>query len=165
MLEHSHHVGEQHRLLTSVVDDDIFVGTIKVLLGTYGQRKRRRLVDGVLHLVNVPVGTEKGRVDHADIGADALHLLRIPQREGIIVSVSDQYAVLTHRVEIVGSHLGGGAAVRAVVVVPVLGGHKGRHEQARDRSDRSHGNGAAPLQGIIDPIVYGRHSQAYPYRE
>ena len=79
--------------------------------------------------------------------------------------MGDQYAVLPYRIEVVRRHFGGCLAVGAVVVVPVLRGHQGRDEQAGDRHGRSYGRGAAPLEGVVHPVVYGRHAESYPYRE
>ena len=46
--------------------------------------------DRILHLVDVPVGAEQGSVEYAHIGAYFLHLLGVPQREGVVVTVGYQ---------------------------------------------------------------------------
>ena len=53
----------------------------------------------------MPVSSKKGSIHYTDIGTDALNLLGIPEREGIVVSMGDEYSVLADRIQVVGSHL------------------------------------------------------------
>ena len=63
-------------------------------------------------------------VGYGDVGSYAFDLLGIPEGEGVVVAVGDEYGVLVAGVEHIGGHIEGGVAMAAVVVVPVLKGHK-----------------------------------------
>ena len=73
-----------------------------------------------------------------------------------------EQAVLPYRIEVIVGHLRSGIAVGTVVVVPVLGGHQGRYAEAKGRSPGGHQLGIGLLGILRDPLVQGRHAQAYP---
>ena len=127
-----------------------------------GTLSGRGLVAGPLHLVDVPVGAQQGGIDHADIRAEALDFLRIPEREGIVVAMRDQHAVRADGIQVVLRHLRGGVAVGAVVVVPVLLRHQGGNAEAKEGRARGDGLGGPALGGIGDPLVQSGDSEADP---
>ena len=96
MLEHGDTVGQEQRLVAVILDRDPLVRSVKVLFLADLEVQGRRIVDSISHLVDVPVGTEEGRVANPHVIPEAFHLLDVPEREGVVVSVSDQEAVLTY---------------------------------------------------------------------
>ena len=165
MLEDCHHVGQRDDLIPGVDDADVVVGAVEVLQVGDADRQRRGLVDGVTHLVYVPVGTQERGVDYPHVCPDVLHLLGIPEREGVVVAVGDEDSVLPYRREIVPGHLHSGFPVAAVVVVPVLLRHQRRHPEAE-----GHGAGGGGLPGLTarngrEPFAYAGDGKAYPNRE
>ena len=63
-------------------------------------------------------------VGYGDVGSYAFDLLGIPEGEGVVVAVGDEDGVLVAGVEHIGGYVEGGVAMAAVVVIPVLKGHK-----------------------------------------
>ena len=102
---------EEHGRAVVVLDGNKLVGAVQILALGHGEGQRSALVAGPFHLVYVPVRAKQGGVHHADIRTDSLHLLGVPQREGVVVSVSDEEAVGAHGIEVVGRHLNGGITV------------------------------------------------------
>ena len=90
VLEHVHHVAQQHGRAVVIGNVHKLVGAVQVLGGRYGERQRLALIAGPLHLVYVPVRSQKGGVHHPHVRAHALNLLGIPQRESVVVSMRDQ---------------------------------------------------------------------------
>ena len=84
----------------------------------------------------MPVCAEQGGVDDSHVRAHLLHLLGIPEREGVVVSVGDEYSVFPTGIQIVAGHFDGCAAVTAVVVVPVFLSHKRRHAETEQGHSR-----------------------------
>ena len=120
MAEYPHHIRQRNDGVHPVLDEYVLVSTIQILARTDLKVKRRRLVHGILHLVDVPVCAEERSVDDAHIRTDILDLLGIPEREGVIVAMCHKNAVLSHRVEIVLRHLNRCISVASVVVIPVF---------------------------------------------
>ena len=142
VLEDGHDVGNRQGLLAGIVDGNVFVGAVQILLRTHGQVQRSRFVHGVFHLVDVPVGSQQGRVDNPHIRTDVFHLLRVPEREGIVIAVGDEDAVFPDRFQVVAGEFHRGVAVAAVVIVPVFGRHDGGRSQAAQRGECGNGNAA-----------------------
>ena len=165
MLEDRHDVRDRKDLVTGVVDIHGVVGTVQILALRNGQRQRLGVVDGEFHLSDVPVGAEQGRIDDADVRTDGFDLLGIPERESIVVAVGDQHAVGTDGFEVVAGHLDGGAAVAAVVVVPVFGRHQGRDEEADGGHAPGYGHGALPSDMLDDGFEQRRYGEADPHGE
>ncbi len=72
------------------------------------------------HLVGIPVGGKIGEVDNAHVGAEAFHLLGVPQGECVIVAICENYGVVIEAREVIHAEIAGGVAPGAVVVVPCL---------------------------------------------
>ena len=153
MLEQGHHVPYVHHLVPGVIDRNHIVGAVEVLLWTHGEREGSGLVHCPLHLVNVPVGAEQGSVADTHVRAHFLHFLGIPGREGVVVAVGDEYAVLSHGLQVVVRHLDCGFPVGAVVVVPVLAGHQHGHSEAEKGSDGGHDDIPAALEKAAEQGV------------
>ncbi len=81
-----HHLADVHRAVDAVRDVDhvVVVGVLAL-----GQRERNPcgLVGLGLHLVDVPLAPEVGGVHDPHVGAHAVDLLVVPQREGVVVAV------------------------------------------------------------------------------
>ncbi len=151
MAEDAHHVGKENGAVAGVVDVDEIVGAVEILARADAQIERGGLVAGPLHLVYVPVGAEQRGVHDAHVRTALLDLLGIPEREGVVVAVGYQDAVLPAGIEIVVGHLDGRAAVASVVVVPVLGPHQGGHAEA----DKRHGGGDSGSGGLRREFLLG----------
>ena len=147
MLEHGDAVRQQEGLAALVLDRHPLVGPVEVLLLAYRQIQRRGIVDGVPHLVDVPVCSQKGGVAYSHIVPETLDLLGVPEREGVVVAVGNEQTIPLHGVEIVLGNFDGGVAVASVVVVPVLLGHQRRHEKTRGGGNGGNGDGVLSLQG------------------
>jgi threonine/homoserine efflux transporter RhtA len=91
------------------------------------------LVGLAAHLVDVPIGVQQAEVHHAHVGADAFHLLGVPQREGVVVAVGEEDGVRCAAVQVIGCQVAGGVAAAAVVVIPFGAHHHHRHGQAQQR--------------------------------
>ena len=113
----------------------------------------------------MPVGSEKGSVADSHVGADVLHLLGIPEREGVIVAVGHEDALLAYGIEIVPGHLHGCAAVAPVVVVPVLLCHESRHEEAGGGEYPGRRSRIFILELPANPFIQSHHGQADPDAE
>ena len=102
----------------------------------------RRTVRGVVlvdraanDLTRVPLGVEQRRVRDDDVAPNALDLLRIPQRERVVVADRHEHAVRLDRVQHVGGDVSRRAMVRARRGAPV---RRQRHERQRHRRRRQH---------------------------
>ena len=107
----------------------------------------------------MPVCSQKGGIDDADIGTDTLHLLSVPKREGVIIPMCHEYSILSHRIKVIGRHLHGGTSVASVVVVPVLASHQHRYAHKHDGNNcsyRDSGLFSIALTGnkVHDPSIY-----------
>ena len=162
VLEHVHHVRQQHGRAVVVGNIHKLVGAVQVLLLRDREFERFALVAGPFHLVDVPVRPQQRGIHHTHVRAHALNLLGIPQREGIVVSVGDQEAVLPYRVQVVPGHLRGRIPVGAVVVVPVLGRHECRYAQAQGRYSGGKCPGSLLPCSSAQPLIQRRHAQADP---
>ena len=111
MLEEGHHVADRHCHAAAVIDRHILVGAVKVLAVRHAERQRCGFVYGPLHLVDVPVGAEQRGVHYPDVGPDTFNFLGVPEREGVVVAVGHDDAVLPDGVEVVACQLDCGAAV------------------------------------------------------
>ena len=84
------------------------VGDIMVSLAVFifgkGEWHRVRIIGFALHLVDVPFGIQKAEVDHTDIGAYALYLLGVPEREGIVIPIGKQDGIGSTGIEIIFGH-------------------------------------------------------------
>ena len=96
MTEDSHHVRQRNDCVHSVLDEHIFIGTIQILARTNLKVKRRRLVDCILHLIDMPVSTKERSIDDTYVRAHILDLLCIPERECIIITMSHKNTVMSH---------------------------------------------------------------------
>ena len=130
MLEHRDAVGKENRLIAAVADRNPVIDSIKILVLADGKLQGRRIVAGILHLVDVPVGPQKRSVADPDIVSEALDLLDIPQREGVIVAMGNQKAILSYRIKIIPGYLDRSVAIAPVMVVPVFSGHQSRYGKA-----------------------------------
>ena len=90
------------------------------------------VVGSTLHLGNVPVGGKIAQVHGTHVGAHTLHLLQVPQREGVVVAVAEDDGIFVNALQVVLAKVAGTVAARAVVVVPGLAYHLQRHCQAYD---------------------------------
>ena len=48
----------------------------------------------MLQLPDVPVRVEKAQIDDADVPPDPFNILEVPQREGVVITVCEEDAVL-----------------------------------------------------------------------
>ena len=165
MLEYPHDIRKKEGCVAGIIYIYELIRSIEVLLRTYSEVERLRLVHRPFHLVDVPVCSEERCVGDTHVRTDVLHLLSIPEREGVVVSVCHKDTVLAYRVEVVRRHLHGCVTVASVVVIPVLGRHKGRYSEQEDCSCRSSCNSC--LAGCLfrDPRVNRSDSKTDPYRE
>ncbi len=99
----------------------------------------------------IPVGGEVREIDHADVGAEALDLLGVPEREGVVVAVGEDDAVVADGSEVVHAKVAGCVAARAVVVVPCLRDHLQGHKQ----SDKHGGYGCGEGQTTVGRVFGG----------
>ena len=113
----------------------------------------------------MPVSTEERSVHDADIRTDIFDLLGIPERESIIVTMSDEDALLAHRIQIVSRHLDRGTTVASVVVVPVLLRHEGRHEKASQCQCACGGSRIFVFQCSADPVEQCHSTESDPDAE
>ena len=90
MLEHCDAVRKQQSLATLVLDRNPFIGSVEVLLLSDREVQRSGVVDRVPHLVDVPVGSKEGCIAYSHVIPEALDLLGVPQREGVVVTVGYQ---------------------------------------------------------------------------
>ena len=165
VLEHIHHGLDRDDLIPCVIDIYGIIGTVEILLLAHTEIQRPGLVAGPFHLADVPVGSEKGSVADSHVGADVLHLLGIPEREGVIVAVGHEDALLAYGIEIVPGHLHGCAAVAPVVVVPVLLCHESRHEEAGGGEYAGCRSRIFILELPANPFIQSHHGQADPDAE
>ena len=138
MAEHAHHIRKKHCSVAGVIYIYVFICTIEILARSYSKVKRSGLVDGILHLIDMPVRSEQRSIADTHVRTNILHLLGIPQREGVVVAMSYKDSVFSDRVEVVLRHLDCCVTVASVVVVPVLGSHQRRHAQEGSGHSRSH---------------------------
>ena len=121
--------------LTAIGTHESIVVVVIVGLGQETDGQRLAFVGLLLHLVDVPVTREIGEVDGADVRADTLDFLCVPEGEGIVVAVAEEDGIRLTTLEVVAAHVTGDGATRAVVVVPILPCHLYRDEQEHQRSD------------------------------
>ena len=79
------------------------------------------------HLVDIPLATQIRGVHNTNIRADALHLLAVPEWEGVVIAIVDDDGVLGRRVEVVATNVTRHISSRTVVVIPVLGSKDHRY--------------------------------------
>ena len=91
----------------------------------------------VVHLVDIPVGLQIARITYTYIRTDTFHLLCVPQRECVIITIRKYDSVRLARFQIVRTEITANITVRAIMVVPVLRTHLDRNQQAEYRSDRT----------------------------
>ena len=111
---------------------------LAVLLRLHAKGHRLALIGLAAHLVGVPVGVQQAQVHHAHIGTDALHLLGVPKREGVVVPIGEEDGVRRTAVQVVRGQVACGRAVAAVVVVPTLRQHDARHHQTYQGGQYGH---------------------------
>ena len=154
--------------LDKVAELALVVG-IRLLASLHGQRCR--LISGALHLADVPVGGQITQVDGAHIGAVALYLLQIPQREGVVVTVAEDDTVLGHTRQIVAAKVASGIAAAAIVVVPRLAHHlQGNDQTYQGGYTRNSGGHTAAVAivasqgslalGLLLVLLQGPHHEA-----
>ena len=112
---------------------------------------RRSLVAAARHLVHIPVGSEIAEIYHLDISANSLHLLGVPEREGIVVAVTEHNGVRLKTLEIVDSEIAGGVTAAPVMIIPCLAHHLHRNDKTDNESDDS---GIARQDGIVAPLLH-----------
>ena len=78
------------------------------------------LYSAVAQLLDIPVGVQQAEVDHAHVAAQALDLLQIPQREGVVVPVGKQDAVGVARLQDIVGVVVGDVVARAILLVVEL---------------------------------------------
>ena len=141
----------------------VLVGAGAVLQSLPGDGQRGRIVGWAHHLVDVPVGCQIRQVAHAGVSTHALHILVVPEGEGVVVAVGeyDWVARLLQRHQVVLSEVAAGVAARAVVVVPGLRGHLYGHQQAGCSYDRSQ-HEVLSLELAADEVDDGSHTHAAP---
>ena len=94
-------------------------------------------------LAQMPPRVHQREVGEGDVGADPLDLLRVPEREGVVVAGGDQHAVGRHRLEDVMRQVPGHRLVRPARGDPVADERDECHQQDR----RGHG----PLPRSLGP--------------
>ena len=99
----------------------------------------------------MPVCTEKGSVAYSHVIPDTLDFLGIPEREGVIVAMSDKNTIRTDRVQVVPRDLYRGTTVASVVVIPLLGAHEGRDTKATGSDNGGYRGGVPGLYGFGNP--------------
>ena len=104
---------------------------------------RRR---AALQLPEVPPGVHQGEVGQRHVRPDAQHLLREPEREGVVVARGDQDPVGLHRLEHVDGQVAGQVLVGAAGAGVVAGQRHQRDEEDRGgvRPAFRFGAGAVP---------------------
>ena len=150
MLEYAHHIRKKEGGITSIIYIYELVGTIEILLRPHCKVQRCRLVHRILHLVDMPVCSQKGCIGDTHVCADIFHFLGIPERECIIVTVSNEDTVRANGIEIVLRHLHSCITVASVMVIPVFGSHKDRHSEKKNCDGRSSHSFLA-LQAFLQP--------------
>ena len=139
MAEDAHHVRKRNYCIARVIYIYELVCSVEVLSRTDGEVERGRFVHRPFHLVYVPVCTEERCVCYADVRPYVLHLLGVPQRECVVVSVRHEYTVFADRIQIVSCHLDSSISVASVMVVPVFSCHEGRYSEGEDRYSGRYG--------------------------
>ena len=109
----------------------------------------------------MPVRTKQRCVDDTHVRPEALDVLHVPYREGIVVSVGDEDPVFPDTTQVVHSQFAGRMSVAAVVVVPVLGCHEGRDSETG--SDEGDACEESPASSGMKSQPH--HSQTDPYAE
>ena len=123
------------------VDQHHVPRALAVLLLVHQNGQRRALVGAATHLVDVPIGVEQAQVAHPDVGPNALHLLGVPQGEGVVVSVGEQHGVGRQGIQVILGHVHAGPAAGSAVVVPAFRRHEEGHQGGEQRQ-RPGPNGA-----------------------
>ena len=116
---------------------NILVRSIKILTGADGKIQRSGLVHRPFHLIDMPVCAKERRICNTHVRTHTFHLLRIPEREGIVVTMGYQDTVRAYGVEIVLRHLDCSITVASVMVIPVFR----RHESRNSKEEDSNGSG------------------------
>ena len=93
--------------LTAIGADESVVVVVIIRLGQETDGQRLAFVGLLLHLVDVPVTREIGEVDGADVRADALDFLCVPEGEGIVVTVAEEDGIRLTALEVVAAHIAG----------------------------------------------------------
>ena len=117
------------RFLYLFHDEHLVVYSVVIFLCRKWDRQGIWFICFPFHLVDVPVGIKEHKVTDPDICSHAFHLLGVPEREGIIISVSEQYGVRRTGVQIVKCHIPSQVPTRPVMIIPVLGSHDNRNRK------------------------------------
>src|SRR5574344_255434 len=126
------------------------------------QRQRLRFVSILLHLADIPPHLQIAEVGHTVIVADSLHLLIVPEREDIVITIGYDDRIRRKRQKIIGTEVDASVTARTVVVVPVLRRHKGRDAQTEQRGSRG---SDTLVNNAFQPRSDIKHAQANPYTE
>ena len=130
------------RILTIVLKDsllhagfngDILVGASTILNTLPGDGDGRRIVGRTAHLVDIPVGLQIREVADTGIGTYALHILIIPEREGVVIAIGidDGVTLVLQRHQVVLTEVTTGVTTATVVVIPRLRSHLNGNQQTK----------------------------------
>ena len=119
---------------------DILVGASTILNTLPGDGDGRRIVGRTAHLVDIPVGLQVREVADAGIGTYALHILIVPEREGVVIAIGidDGVTLVLQRHQVVLTEVTTGVTTATVVVIPRLRSHLNGNQQADDGNDAGH---------------------------
>ncbi len=117
-----------------------------------------------LQLAQIPVEVRERKHQHADVPADALHLLRVPQGEGVVVAGRHDERVRVHRLQ----HVAGVVARHGLTGTgsgePVAGErHEREEEDRRGQRPAPRRHAHAPCQALLDPLHQRREAHSHPH--
>ena len=133
-------------LAAQAVDKEAAIAVVEVLRYIY--RPGAEVL--VYYLRHAPVAGEAQVVD-VYVGALVLHLLHVPQREGVVVAQGDEYCPLVAALEVRRGYVAHGVLPTAVVVAPVA--HRQRQRCQEEQV------------GELPPLVHLGRPHANPHRE
>ena len=148
------------------LNGDILVGAGTIFESAPIDGQCRRVVGRTLHLVDIPVGLQITEIADAGVGALSLHILVVPQWEGVVIAIGedDWVALLFERHEIVASEVATGVASATVVVVPCLRSHLYRYEKTGNAYDGGN-DSSVTLETAGDLFDDSCNTHTAPYSE
>ena len=142
-----------------------FVDAVVVFFLGQCERKFLGFIHFAPHLVNIPIAARKHVVAYTHIGAEAFHLLHVPQGEGVVIATGEDDRVRRQLGKIVSRPVAGRGLARTVVLFPTIGGQNTRHGKEAGQSDRYGGNHAVLLGQLADPVDDGDDAKTNPNGE
>ncbi len=144
-------VGSRHKAVCARNHETVGKAVVSVVRRLGEHANGFGLIRGVAQLVGIPVGSKIAEVHHAHIAAHAFHLLRVPQRERVVVAIREYDGIRVEGFKVVHAEIARGIAPAAVMVVPCLRHHLQRH---RDAYCHSH-TGRSPFLAFAGLAAFG----------